>query len=87
MMLLFACTTGYYHRAGDPDKWLLVFNGGGWCVGTDAVSAGQACSERAGTSLGTSTLWSKTLGEDGWVLPPPPPTQHIHETNSTVNQP
>ena len=58
---------GYYFREGtDRDKWLLIFNGGGWCVGKDGTAAAAAagCSERAEGALGSSKPWKPRLAED-----------------------
>ena len=60
---------GYYFRPGTSegrDKWLLIFNGGGWCIGKDgtAAAAAKACSERAEGSLGSSKPWKPRLAED-----------------------
>lgn len=44
----------YFIRPGDPQKWLVFFQGGGWCWNvTD-------CAARAKTSLGSSSSWPST---------------------------
>ncbi|EDQ86486.1 uncharacterized protein MONBRDRAFT_38375 [Monosiga brevicollis MX1] len=53
---------GYYWRAGsaaNATKFLLVFNGGGWCYSL------EDCAARAKTNLGTSTLFETTIQGDG----------------------
>ena len=47
---------GFYIRHGRPDRWVLFFEGGGWCY-TPAQ-----CRMRAGWSLGSSKDWPKTMG-------------------------
>lgn len=42
---------GFYLRLADPSKWVVHFDGGGWCYDE------ESCLERAQTELGTSTLW------------------------------
>lgn len=68
---------GYYYRKGTAaGKWLVVFNGGGWCKGAGAQGSAVACAARAKTSLGTSKLWAKTLHEDA---------HGMTNTNCTIN--
>ena len=58
---------GYYWREGtglNKSKFLLVFQGGGWCRGVGKAGATAACADRATGTLGSSTHWSKTLRED-----------------------
>lgn len=58
---------GYYWREGkgaDRDKFLLVFNGGGWCVGNSTANGKLNCASRATGKLGSSKGWSKSLHED-----------------------
>lgn len=67
---------GYYFREGvgaGKDKWLLVFNGGGWCVGHDgsAAAAAKGCSARAEGALGSSKPWTKTRPADAHGMTSP----------------
>lgn len=50
---------GFYWRRGDPDRFLVVLNGGGWCYDL------EDCFDRSKTSLGTSTKWTSTIEGDG----------------------
>ena len=46
---------GYYIRKGpDPSKWIISWEGGGWCM------SAADCASRAKTSLGSSKTWPKT---------------------------
>lgn len=58
---------GYYWRAGvgdDATKFLIVFNGGGWCKGLTAEAVGIDCASRATTTLGSSKEWASELSPD-----------------------
>lgn len=58
---------GYYWRPGkgtNASKFLLVFQGGGWCKGVGRAGATAACADRATGTLGSSKHWSLTLRED-----------------------
>lgn len=58
---------GYYFRKGVGEgarKFLLVFNGGGWCKGGTAEEVAEACASRAAGPLGSSTHWAQTLTPD-----------------------
>jgi hypothetical protein len=58
---------GYYFRQGqgtDASRFLLVFNGGGWCVGSTPEEGKKDCAERATGKLGSSKSWSSHLRED-----------------------
>jgi hypothetical protein len=59
---------GGYIRRGDPDKWIIFHQGGGWC-GSDADCAHRAnCSHSpvgcimggSCCALGSSTVWGPT---------------------------
>jgi hypothetical protein len=70
---------GYYWRPGtgaDANKFLLVFNGGGWCVGGTTEAGKQACADRATGKLGSSKSWSPSLHED---------VHGMTNTNCTIN--
>lgn len=43
---------GYYLHAGDPAKWIVAWQGGGWCW--DELD----CLSRANSSLGSSKFWA-----------------------------
>ena len=43
----------------DVNKFLLILNGGGWCVSL------EDCAVRAKTNLGTSTLWAPSIAGEG----------------------
>eukprot|EP00038_Savillea_parva_P019872 m.29423 g.29423 ORF g.29423 m.29423 type:complete len:420 (-) comp4592_c0_seq2:309-1568(-) len=60
---------GGYIRKGDPKKWIIFHQGGGWC------SSDVNCAERAGTALGSSKSWGPTYtdsyeGSQLFVTPP-----------------
>lgn len=42
---------GYYLHEGDPNKWIVAFQGGGWCT------SDLDCLSRSKTTLGSSTQW------------------------------
>lgn len=70
---------GYYWRTGrgeDRNKFLLVLNGGGWCVGNTTSAAKLACAARATGALGSSKHWASVLHEDA---------HGMTSTNCTVN--
>jgi len=55
----------YFHAASKPedsDKWVLFFEGGGWCYEE------EDCAERATTELGSSTQMSKTTDWKNGIL-------------------
>lgn len=49
---------GYYYSYGSGDsanKWMIFFEGGGWCYSV------SGCYARALTSLGSSKTWTPTV--------------------------
>eukprot|EP00039_Didymoeca_costata_P009164 m.121179 g.121179 ORF g.121179 m.121179 type:complete len:411 (+) comp14383_c0_seq3:61-1293(+) len=61
---------GYYYRKGsETTKFLLIFNGGGWCRTSESDDIEKEtlleCSERASGSLGSSKSWAQTIHDDG----------------------
>ena len=48
---------GYYIRRGDPARWLIFHQGGGWC------SSDDNCADRAQTDLGSSKAWPSTYND------------------------
>ena len=44
----------YISRDGDPDKFLLWFEGGGWCGDKDEDSTLKSCYHRTKTPVGSS---------------------------------
>lgn len=52
---------GYYSRPGDPKRWMIELEGGGWCVNE------QDCLSRSKTDIGSSVSWPATgcPGMDG----------------------
>ena len=52
---------GYYIRRGDPARWLIFHQGGGWC------SSDDSCADRAQTDLGSSK-GTRLDGKDGKTL-------------------
>jgi hypothetical protein len=46
---------GYYYAAGDPARWLIHIQGGGWCYDEND------CVGRSTTILGSSKQWPTTL--------------------------
>ncbi len=44
----------YISRDGDPDKFLLWFEGGGWCGDKDEDSTLRGCYYRTKTPVGSS---------------------------------
>ena len=62
---------GYYWRKGkgdDSNNFLLVLNGGGWCVGTTMNDTKTNCAKRAAGKLGSSKTWATHLREDAHGL-------------------
>eukprot|EP00756_Hemistasia_phaeocysticola_P003666 Hpha_TRINITY_DN1236_c0_g1::TRINITY_DN1236_c0_g1_i1::g.44821::m.44821/K19882/NOTUM; O-palmitoleoyl-L-serine hydrolase len=60
---------GYYLREGDPSKWIVFHQGGGWC------GSASNCLDRANSSLGSSKNWPATYtdryeGSELFVQPP-----------------
>jgi len=52
---------GFYFKSGNPDKWVLHFQGGGWCFDE------PSCAERmkADPQLMSSSVWSDTYPVSG----------------------
>ena len=46
----------FYLRRGNPRKWLIYLEGGGWCYDEDD------CFERSSTKLGSSKDWQPVAG-------------------------
>ena len=68
---------GFMYHPGDPTKWIISMEGGGWCMS-------QAdCAARAKTALGSSTSWAKT-GKFGGVLDVVPAENPDFNTFSAV---
>lgn len=44
--------SGFYISQGRPDRWVIWFQGGGWCASMDD------CAARAATRLGSSLTWA-----------------------------
>jgi hypothetical protein len=50
---------GYYFRTGkgdDKQKWLVIFQGGGWCYGSDDTGTLESCVGRSKVTLRRSCL-------------------------------
>ena len=58
-----------YIRRGDPKKWIIFNQGGGWC------SSDVSCAQRSETALGSSKGWGPTYtdtyeGSELFATPP-----------------
>mmetsp|Transcript_55505 Transcript_55505/g.130988 ORF Transcript_55505/g.130988 Transcript_55505/m.130988 type:complete len:373 (+) Transcript_55505:1-1119(+) len=64
---------GFYIRRGDPTKWVVFHQGGGWC------SSDDNCYDRSLTTLGSSKSWGPTytdLYEGSHLFTTPPFDQY-----------
>jgi O-palmitoleoyl-L-serine hydrolase len=50
---------GFYHRLTGSSKWVVFFQGGGWCYNE------EDCYKRSSTFLGSSTVWPKNVSKGG----------------------
>lgn len=52
---------GHYLKRGDPSKWIIGFQGGGWCTSY------SDCVARSKTDLGSSSTWPTTTTRFGGI--------------------
>lgn len=58
-----------YSKKEDEKKFILSFEGGGWCGSSQSVNATIAdCYGRSKTALGSSTSYPKTVDDMGGIL-------------------
>lgn len=61
---------GYYLRKGTSDKYLIFFQGGGWCYHRCESPSREGtlsdCRDRSKSRLGSSKSWYSTM-DDGWL--------------------
>ena len=64
-------------RGEDSKKFLLVLNGGGWCMSSGGTAAAiAACADRATGALGSSSHWKSEIPAD---------TNGMTNPNCTIN--
>jgi hypothetical protein len=60
----------YYAIGGDPKKFIISFEGGGWCgsYATNIDLTIQDCLARSNTALGSSTTYPPTMEVSQGIL-------------------
>lgn len=55
----------YYHKGSESEKWIIFFEGGGWCGTPDPNTSLENCYERSLTDFGSSKNYPEKKNYDG----------------------
>lgn len=58
----------YYRKGSLTTKWLIFFEGGGWCGTPDPTTTLADCYSRSQTDLGSSKNYPSTSSFDQWGI-------------------
>lgn len=61
----------YLHQGEDKDKFLIYFQGGGYCEGTGLSQVLDSCYQRSKTTLGSSKDLPETIEGEGYLSTDP----------------